>query len=111
MNLLVKVLESMADRPAVGSKRRRLEAKDDLIPSVKRQEVVEQTLATRLTQYVERIDTDLVRTSFEGLAVFGLLNKWSRNMIYSTRKTMPLTSVQPDMLIKRCRQEVFTGCI
>ena len=56
-----KVLQSMADTPAVGQKRRRLEAEDDILESVKRGETVEATLAQKLTEYVERIDTDMVR--------------------------------------------------
>lgn len=56
-----KVLQSMADTPAVGQKRRRLEAEDDILESVKRGETVEATLAQKLTEYVERIDTDMVQ--------------------------------------------------
>lgn len=56
-----KVLQSMAQAPAVGSKRRRLEAEEDILSPVTRGETVEATLAQRLTEYVERIDTDMVR--------------------------------------------------
>ena len=51
----------MADKPAVGHKRRRLEQQDDVLESVRRGETVEATLAQKLTEYVERIDTDMVR--------------------------------------------------
>lgn len=54
----------MADAPAVGHKRRRLEQQDDILESVQRGEVVEATLAQKLTEYVERIDTDMVRDYF-----------------------------------------------
>lgn len=55
-----KVLQSMADTPAVGQKRRRLEAQHDVLESVRSGETVEATLAQKLTEYVERIDTDMV---------------------------------------------------
>ena len=45
----------------VGPKRRRLEEDEDILGAVRRGETVEGTLAQRLTQYVERIDTDMVR--------------------------------------------------
>lgn len=45
----------------VGPKRRRLEQDEDILEGVRRAETVEGTLAQRLTQYVERIDTDMVR--------------------------------------------------
>jgi hypothetical protein len=45
----------------VGPKRRRLESENDILEQVKRQEVVEATLAQRLTEHVERIDTDMVQ--------------------------------------------------
>ncbi|KAL0026624.1 hypothetical protein WJX77_011706 [Trebouxia sp. C0004] len=54
-----KVLQSMAQAPAVGDKRRRLEAEEDILSPVTRGETVEATLAQRLTEYVERIDTDM----------------------------------------------------
>ena len=57
-----KVLQSMARAPAVGSKRRRLQAEEDILEPVNRGETVEATLAQRLTEYVERIDTDMVST-------------------------------------------------
>eukprot|EP00884_Botryococcus_braunii_P009390 jgi/Botrbrau1/18452/Bobra.0072s0035.1 len=57
---IFKVLESMAEqRGPVGPKRRKLQAEEDITAAVKRGEVSEQTLLTRLTEYVERIDTDL----------------------------------------------------
>ena len=46
----------------MGPKRRRLEEENDILSPVKRREVEESTLAQRLTEYVERIDTDMVRT-------------------------------------------------
>ena len=55
-----KVLQSMSQTPAVGNKRRRLEEKEDILSAVTRGETVESTLAQRLTEYVERIDTDMV---------------------------------------------------
>ena len=55
-----KVLKSMAQAPAVGSKRRRLQEEEDILEPVARGETVEATLAQRLTEYVERIDTDMV---------------------------------------------------
>lgn len=54
-----KVLQSMAQAPAVGNKRRRLQAEEDILGPVTRGETVEATLAQRLTEYVERIDTDM----------------------------------------------------
>ena len=56
-----KVLQSMAQTPAVGSKRRRLQQEMDILGPVQRGETVEATLAQRLTEYVERIDTDMAR--------------------------------------------------
>lgn len=57
-----QVLESMAQQTTrVGPKRRKLEADEDVTGAVRRGEVSEQTLLTRLTEYVERIDSDLVR--------------------------------------------------
>jgi uncharacterized protein (DUF4213/DUF364 family) len=44
----------------VGPKRRRLESESDILSAVQRQEVVEATLVQRLTEHVERIDTDMV---------------------------------------------------
>jgi hypothetical protein len=45
----------------VGPKRRRLEQAEDILAPVRRGETGEATLAQRLTEYVERIDTDMVR--------------------------------------------------
>ena len=45
----------------VGPKRRRLEGAEDILGPVRRAETSEATLAQRLTEYVERIDTDMVR--------------------------------------------------
>lgn len=62
-----QVLESMSQQQSrVGPKRRKLEAEEDITGAVRRGEVSEQTLLTRLTEYVERIDTDLVRLNLEG---------------------------------------------
>ena len=44
----------------VGPKRRRLQEDNDILGPVQRQEVQESTLAQRLNEYVERIDTDMV---------------------------------------------------
>ena len=52
---------SLAALEQVGPKRRRLERDEDILEAVRRAETVEGTLAQRLTQYVERIDTDMVR--------------------------------------------------
>lgn len=38
-----------------------MEADNDILGPVKRREVEEGTLVQRLTEYVERIDTDMVR--------------------------------------------------
>ncbi len=66
-----KVLESMAEqRGPVGPKRRKLQAEEDITAAVKRGEVSEQTLLTRLTEYVERIDTDLVCPRFADVCIF-----------------------------------------
>lgn len=48
----------------VGPKRRRMDEENDILGPVKRQEVMEATLVQRLTEYVERIDTDMVRLPF-----------------------------------------------
>ena len=45
----------------MGPKRRRLEGDEDILGPVRRAETGEATLAQRLTEYVERIDTDMVR--------------------------------------------------
>ncbi|EIE26704.1 hypothetical protein COCSUDRAFT_11853 [Coccomyxa subellipsoidea C-169] len=54
-----KVLQTMSETPAVGPKRRRMETDNDILGPVKRREVEEGTLVQRLTEYVERIDTDM----------------------------------------------------
>lgn len=48
----------------MGPKRRRLEQDEDILGAVRRGETAESTLAQRLTEYVERIDTDMVRIPF-----------------------------------------------
>ena len=44
----------------VGPKRRRLQEDNDILGPVQQQEVQEATLAQKLHEYVERIDTDMV---------------------------------------------------
>lgn len=57
----VQVLEKMtATAAAVGSKRRRLESSHALLGDVRSEKVVETTLSDALSDYVERIDTDMV---------------------------------------------------
>ena len=54
---------SAADRrrhTQVGPKRRRLQEDNDILGPVQRQEVQEATLVQRLSEYVGRIDTDMV---------------------------------------------------
>ena len=52
----------MAEQPARGQKRRRLEAEHaDVLTGVKDDTVGEEDLVRRLTDYVERVDTDMVR--------------------------------------------------
>ena len=59
-----QVLESMALQPARGPKRRRLQEEyTEVLAGVRAQETSEDTLAQRLTKYVERVDTDMVRYS------------------------------------------------
>lgn len=63
----------------VGPKRRRLEEDEDILGAVRRGETVEGTLAQRLTQYVERIDTDMVRADLATRMFFlGLFIPWER---------------------------------
>ena len=51
----------MSLQPARGPKRRRLqEENEEVLAGVRRDEVSEETLAQRLTEYVERVDTDMV---------------------------------------------------
>lgn len=51
----------MAEAQPHGPKRRRLESAGDILGPVRDLETREDTLVTRLTEYVERIDTDMVR--------------------------------------------------
>lgn len=51
----------LAQVPARGQKRKRLEDEKHILGSVKREETREDTLVQRLTEHVERIDTDMVR--------------------------------------------------
>ncbi len=95
-----KVLQSMAQNPAVGNKRRRLEAEEDILGPVTRGETVEATLAQRLTEYVERIDTDMVIYITSGyIAIPGSS---------STAKACT-DCVQP--LLKQCNLERFLVCL
>jgi hypothetical protein len=53
----------MAEQPARGPKRRKLETEHaDVLTGVKDDTVGEDVLVRRLTDYVERVDTDMVRT-------------------------------------------------
>ena len=55
------MLEAMAQQPARGPKRRRLEAEHtDLMTGVKDDTVGEDVLVRHLNDYVERVDTDMV---------------------------------------------------
>ena len=57
-----QVLQAMAQQPARGPKRRRLEAEHtDVLIGVKDDTFDEDVLVRRLTDYVERVDTDMVR--------------------------------------------------
>ena len=56
----LQVLEKMTESQAVGAKRRRLEAEHGLLGDVRSQRVREGSLADALSDYVERIDTDMV---------------------------------------------------
>ena len=47
--------------PARGQKRKRLEDENHILGGVTREETREETLVQRLTEHVERIDTDMVR--------------------------------------------------
>lgn len=53
----------MTESQAVGAKRRKLESQHDLLEDVRADRVEESSLADALAAYVERIDTDMVRTS------------------------------------------------
>ena len=55
----------------VGPKRRRLQEDNDILGPVQRQEVQEATLAQRLHEYVERIDTDMVMPRFPSQVAYG----------------------------------------
>ena len=48
--------------PARGQKRKRLEDENHILGGVKTEETREDTLVQRLTEHVERIDTDMVRS-------------------------------------------------
>lgn len=51
----------MTEAAARGAKRRRLEAEHDLLEGVRTEALQESTLVDALANYVERIDTDMVR--------------------------------------------------
>ena len=51
----------LVQAPARGQKRKRLEDENHILGGVKREETREETLVQRLTEHVERIDTDMVR--------------------------------------------------
>ena len=53
-------LQSMAEAPAAGAKRRRLDEEHQVLAGVKQRRTSEQTLVSCLTEHVERIDTDMV---------------------------------------------------
>ena len=55
------VLESMADSRALGPKRKRLQDEVDILAPVKQMRTDEDTLIARLTEHVEKIDSDMVR--------------------------------------------------
>lgn len=55
----------MALQPARGPKRQRLQEEySEVLAGVRAQQTSEETLAQRLTEYVERVDTDMVRRDF-----------------------------------------------
>ena len=51
----------LVQAPARGQKRKRLEDQNQILGGVQREETREDTLVQRLTEHVERIDTDMVR--------------------------------------------------
>lgn len=55
------VLESMAESRAAGPKRKRMQDDDDILAPVKQMRTSEDTLIARLTEHVEKIDSDMVR--------------------------------------------------
>jgi len=58
----LQVLQAMVQQPARGPKRRKLEGDHtDVLTGVKDDTVDEDVLVRRLTDYVERVDTDMVR--------------------------------------------------
>jgi DNA topoisomerase VI subunit B len=70
---LFAVMEAMADAPAVGGKRRKLEAARDILSGVRDGTTTEATLVKRLTEHVEKADTDaaLEFQMQQGLAATG----------------------------------------
>ena len=58
----LQVLEAMSQAPARGPKRRKLEQDHaEVLAGVQRDEVSADTLARRLAEYVDRVDSDMVR--------------------------------------------------
>lgn len=56
---IFKVLQSMADVPGAGAKRKRLDQEHAMLADVKQRRVSEQSLVDCLTEHIERIDTDM----------------------------------------------------
>lgn len=60
----------MALQPARGPKRQRLQEEySEVLAGVRAQQTSEETLTQRLTEYVERVDTDMVRRNFLAHAI------------------------------------------
>ena len=55
------VLESMAESRVAGPKRKRMQEDDDILAPVKQMRTSEDTLIARLTEHVEKIDSDMAR--------------------------------------------------
>ena len=51
----------LVQAPARGQKRKRLDDENRILGGVKREETREDTLVQRLTEHIERIDTNMVR--------------------------------------------------
>ncbi|CAD7704824.1 unnamed protein product [Ostreobium quekettii] len=59
INSIYSVLESMADHKPYGPKRQRLEEKHNLPQEIKNRAVTKEAMLKKLTEHVERIDTDM----------------------------------------------------
>ena len=57
------VLEAMTESNATGPKRKRLQDETDVLLPVKQMRTSEDTLIARLTEHVEKIDSDMVRSN------------------------------------------------